>query len=133
MNNNNLDALLSALSDSLSDEELLLSVLQADIAARITSARASKSLSPKELADSMGVSQGLVSRWESGDVNFTLQTLARIALKLGIEMKSPYIPALPPHYRRSGNITPFPETSSWGRSVVYTPKKYETIDELKEM
>ncbi len=133
MSNNNLEHLLAALSGHMSDEDLLLSVLQADIASTIASSRAAKKISQKELAESMGVSQGLVSRWENGDVNFTLQTLVRIAFQLDIAMKSPYNSLRHPHYRSFGNITPFPRHSSWSRSTVYSPNKYETIVELQEM
>lgn len=96
--NQSLDNLLSALTDKLSDEELLLSALQSDIAAEIASARIAKGLSQKELADALGVKQALVSRWESGSVNYTLQTLVRISLELGIKIKSPYLPSHLPQF-----------------------------------
>lgn len=100
--NKSLDDLLSALTEGLSDEELLLAAIQSDIAAEISTARIAKGLSQQELADTLGVSQALVSRWENGDVNFTLQTLVRIALKLDIKMKSPYIPVCHPKYFTNG-------------------------------
>lgn len=90
--NKSLDDLLSALTEGLSDEELLLAAIQSDIAAEISTARIAKGLSQQELADALGVSQALISRWENGDANFTLQTLVRISLKLDIKMKSPYTP-----------------------------------------
>lgn len=90
-NHKTLDDLLSALTEGLPDEELLMAAIQSDIAAAISTARTAKGLSQQQLADSLGVSQALVSRWENGDANFTLETLVRIALKLDIEMKSPYI------------------------------------------
>jgi len=46
----------------------------------------------KQFAEFMGVSQGLVSRWERGETNFTLETLVNIASKLGLEMQSPIKP-----------------------------------------
>ena len=92
MGDHNIQTLLEALSESFSDEELLVSTLQADIATTISSVRVSKGLSQGDLAKMLNVSQGLISRWEGGDVNFTLETLARISLKLGIAMRSPYVP-----------------------------------------
>nr|WP_325215881.1 helix-turn-helix transcriptional regulator [uncultured Oscillibacter sp.] len=96
--NKSLDDLLSALTEGLSDEELLLASIQSDIAAAISTARTAKGLRQQELSNALGVTQGLVSRWENGDVNFTLQTLARIALKLEIEMKSPFAVTQSPVY-----------------------------------
>ena len=78
--NKSLDDLLSALTEGLSDEELLLASIQSDIAAAISTARTAKGLSQQELSNALGVTQGLVSRWENGDVNFTLQTLDEISL-----------------------------------------------------
>ncbi|WP_312615162.1 helix-turn-helix transcriptional regulator [Oscillibacter sp.] len=114
-----LENLLSALTESFSDEELLLTALQSNIASAIVAARIKKELSQKELADALGVSQGLVSRWESGDANFTLQTLVRIALKLEIEMKSPYVSERPPRFYANGNV--YDLRSRWASSVSSSP------------
>lgn len=122
MKNKNLDTLLEALSASLSDEELLLSVLQADIAATITSTRVSKGMSQKDLANALNVSQGLVSKWESGDTNYTLETLVRIAMQLDIDMRSPYAPDRQPHYSTSGNVVDFP-SGTW-TGVASKPQKW---------
>ena len=94
--NDSLEELLLALTENLSDEELLLAMLQADIAATIAVKRIQAEMSQAELAQAMGVSQGLVSRWESGETNFTLATLVKIAQKLSIDMISPYKRERPP-------------------------------------
>ncbi|WP_298016726.1 helix-turn-helix transcriptional regulator [uncultured Dysosmobacter sp.] len=112
-NNTNLKALLSALTESISDADLLLSAIQGELAATITSARIAKGMSQKDLATALDVTQALVSRWETGDVNFTLKTLVNIALKLGIKMRSPYVSAdAPYHVAASG--TSYAKT--WRRS-----------------
>lgn len=131
-------ALLNGLSASLNDEELTLSVFQGLIAAEISSRRIKFGLSQKEFADSMGVSQGLVSRWENGDTNFTLSTLVKIASKLNIEMQSPFVPAMAKTYvSPRNNIVVFPNPAS-NNYTVYSEsvsEKYssETDQELKEM
>lgn len=104
-----IEELLSALTEDSSEEELLLSVIQAEIAAEIASSRIAKNLTQKELADALGVSQALVSRWENGDVNFTLHTLVRIAQKLDIKMISPYQPSRYPKQFACGNVISFPK------------------------
>ncbi len=103
-----LESLLATLSETMSDEELLLSVIQADISTTIASKRVSLGLSQKDFANALDVSQSQVSKWESGDSNFTLETLVRISLKLGIEMRSPFIPDRLPRYKLSGNIVTIP-------------------------
>lgn len=131
-------ALLNGLSASLDDEELALSVFQGLIAAEISSKRIKLGLSQKEFADSLGVSQGLVSRWENGDTNFTLSTLVKIALNLKIEMRSPFVPAIPKtHISPRNNIVVFPNAAP-NSYTIYSEsvsEKYssETDQELKEM
>ena len=84
-----------AVTAGLSDEELVSSSLQGLISAQIVIRRRKLGLSQKEFADLMGVSQSLVSRWENGDTNYTISTLAAIAAKLDIPVQCPFIPALP--------------------------------------
>lgn len=41
-------------------------------------------MTQKELADYMGASQGMVSKWESREYNFTITTLNELCEKLGL-------------------------------------------------
>ena len=41
-------------------------------------------MSQKQFAQFMGVSQAMVSKWESGDCNFTIETIAKICDKLDL-------------------------------------------------
>ncbi len=82
--------LLNAFTDDLTPEEEMLSGLQSLIAAEITLKRREHGMSQKTFAEEMGVTQALVSKWESGETNFTLKTLVQIASKLGIEMNIPF-------------------------------------------
>lgn len=128
--NKGLESLLLALTDKLSDEDLLLSHLQSDIAATIAEKRTSAGLSQKALAEALSVSQGLVSRWESGDCNFTLRTLVQIAQKLSINMQSPYVMDKPPHYHSIENVVEFP---IWAARGYTQPGAYTETEELEEM
>lgn len=57
------------------------------IAAKIELKRTALGMTQKEFAKKMGVSQGMVSRWESGTYNFTITTLNDICQKLELEFE----------------------------------------------
>ena len=59
------------------------------IAAIIQRQRKEKGYTQHELANKLGVSQVMVSRWENGEENFTISTLAKISAALGIEWNNP--------------------------------------------
>lgn len=136
--NDDMKALLSALTSGMSAEETLLSVLQGVIAGEISMRRQELGLSQKELADRLGVSQGLVSRWERGESNFSLSTLVRISSVLGLSMQSPITPAPPvPYASRKNNVVYLSNQNSWQFSS-YKPEAHlhtgiESENELQEM
>ena len=61
----------NALFKELSKEERQYNAIMAHISARISKARYDMKMSQKEFADFMGVTQGMVSRWECSACNFT--------------------------------------------------------------
>lgn len=75
------------LTAGLSEEELLAKKTLAIIAADIQLKRIEMGLDQKEFAKLLGVSQGMVSRWESGTYNFTITTLVNICEKLRLSFK----------------------------------------------
>jgi predicted transcriptional regulator len=81
------------LKDSLSQEERKAAELIAAIAASIQLQRHSLGYSQKDLADILGISQVMISRWENGEENFTVATLAKISTALGMEFRNPLIEA----------------------------------------
>ena len=84
--NNNVDELVSLFGEFMDSAELLKSELQAKISSAIVKKRIEMGLSQKEFAEYLGVSQGLVSRWESSNHNFTINTIADVFDKLGIDV-----------------------------------------------
>ena len=42
-------------------------------------------MTQKEFAKFMGVTQGMVSKWESGDYNFTIESICNILEKLDLD------------------------------------------------
>ena len=72
------------LTAGLSQEEILAKKTLALIAAEIQLKRLEMNLDQKQFAKLLGVTQGMVSRWESGMYNFTITTLVNICEKLGL-------------------------------------------------
>jgi len=134
--NNKLSDLLAEISDGISDEDFTLATYQGLIAAEITMKRVEKKMNQTEFAKFMGVTQGMVSKWEKGETNFTLGTLVTIATKLGIMMQCPFVARTAPLYSggstaTNNNITPFP--NKW-KVEAYDNNSYQIVDsDLKEM
>ena len=72
-------------SEGLSDAEVKTIVELAKISARIERCRIEMGMTQLEFAEYMGVSQGMVSKWESRDYNFTIRSLNEICQKLDLE------------------------------------------------
>lgn len=75
------------LAEGLDESEIKEIKELALIAAKIELKRIDLGMTQKEFARMMGVSQGMVSRWESGTYNFTITTLNDICKKLGLEFE----------------------------------------------
>ena len=56
------------------------------IAAAIINKRHELGLTQKEFANMYGVSQGMVSKWESAEYNFTISNLSELMTKLSITL-----------------------------------------------
>lgn len=92
MSNSGFNSFVDSILPDASAENLQYSILCGMIGAEIVMKRREMGMNQKQFAEFMGVSQGLVSRWEHGETNFTLETLVNIASKLGLEMQSPIKP-----------------------------------------
>ncbi len=74
------------LTDGLSESEVKTTVELAKISAMIERRRIDMGLTQQEFAKYMGVTQGMVSKWESREYNFTIRSLNEICEKLGLEL-----------------------------------------------
>ncbi len=72
------------LFSELSDSDFLANKLYSEISARIALERHNLRMNQKEFAKFLGVSQGMVSRWENCDYNFTIEKIADIFTKLSV-------------------------------------------------
>jgi len=66
----------------LKDSDILAATALAKISATITKKRVALNMNQTAFAKHMGVSQSMVSKWESGNYNFTIETIAEICSKL---------------------------------------------------
>ena len=71
-------------SEGLTEAEVKTSVELARISAKIERCRLELGMTQKEFADFMGVTQGMVSKWESREYNFTIRSLNDICHKLDL-------------------------------------------------
>lgn len=82
-----LNALLDIFEDNLSAADVLASKALAEISSGILQCRIESGMTQKQFAQFMNVSQGMVSKWESGDYNFSVKSLADIAVKLDLDLR----------------------------------------------
>lgn len=82
----NIDDLLSVFKDSLTSTDIVASQILADISVAITRCRKEMDMTQRQFADYMNVTQGMVSKWESSDYNFSIKTLVDMAEKLDMEL-----------------------------------------------
>lgn len=83
----NSTALQSLFSEFLSPTEIQLNEYLALISSSIISWRIGHHMTQSDLGEIMGVKQAMVSKWESGEYNFTIRTLTDISVKLGISIQ----------------------------------------------
>jgi DNA-binding transcriptional regulator YiaG len=75
-------------NDHLTYEERETAKKIAHIAVAIQLQRKAMGYTQKSFAKKLGVSQTMVSRWETGEENFTIATLIKITSALGIELNT---------------------------------------------
>ena len=87
-----LEDLVFALTKDMTASEMAETALHIQIQQMIHDTRMAKGWTQKDLAEKMGVKQSLVSRWESGECNYTIDTLIDIADALGLSVQCPLKP-----------------------------------------
>lgn len=83
--NKTVDDLFDLFEPYLSAADVLAAKLQAQVCSAITRERVRRGMTQKQFAEFLGVSQGMVSRWEAGNYNFTLEKIGAIAAKLDLD------------------------------------------------
>ena len=78
-------SLFDDLLSDLSKTEIKCIRLKAKLAKWIQAKRREMGLNQKQFSDFMGVKQAMISKWESGDYNFTVESLCDVFCKLDID------------------------------------------------
>ena len=81
-----LNDLLGLFEEHISVADISAARYLGKISAAIVKKRMELHMTQKEFAEYIKVSQGMVSKWESGDYNFSIKALAEIAEKLNMEL-----------------------------------------------
>ena len=81
------EKLAELLSSYLDEGDIFAAEALATISSKIIEKRLAHGYSQTEFAKYMNVSQSMISKWESGDYNFTINTIASICSKLRLELK----------------------------------------------
>lgn len=83
--------LVDMLTQNLTEADISDALLSANIAAEISIARVKMGMTQKKFAKYLGVSQGMVSRIESGNSNYTFSTANKILNKIGKRLSTEII------------------------------------------
>lgn len=85
-NNLGLNDLLKLFENDITVSDITSSKLLGNISAAIVKRRIDLKMTQNEFAKYVNVSQGMVSKWEGGDYNFSIKTLVNIAEKLDMDL-----------------------------------------------
>ena len=80
------------ITQGIPEAEVKSIVQLAKISAQIERCRLDMEMTQEEFAKYMGVSQGMVSRWENRDYNFTVKSLNDICQKLNLSLTIDMLP-----------------------------------------
>ena len=82
-----LSELLKKFESYVTPADVTAARLLAKISSAITKRRIDFKMNQKEFANLLGVSQSMVSKWESSNYNFSIETLAEVCDKLNMELE----------------------------------------------
>ena len=89
--NNNLMDIFKMLTENMSDSDFTAIDYNTDISSALAVYRVLNHLTQKQMAEKIGVTQSMISKYESGLYNFTIKNIANIAEKLVTEGVLPFI------------------------------------------
>lgn len=87
MSNHNrpIGELFDLLTKDMNTADVKKSLVLSSVSFEITKQRIKLGMNQTQFAKYLGVTQGMISKWENGDYNFTLNTLTDVMCKLGVD------------------------------------------------
>lgn len=79
--------LVESFAEHIGEADLYYAKALGSITSAIVKKRVSMNMTQRQFAQYMNVTQGLISRWESADYNFTVKTIAEICEKLNLNLE----------------------------------------------
>lgn len=79
---NKSDTMYKYLAEHLNLSDIYAADAISTVSAFVFQSRKKLGLTQKEFAEKMNVSQGMISKWESANYNYTIESIAQIAAKL---------------------------------------------------
>lgn len=74
------------ITEGLTEAEVKTAIELAKISARIERCRLDMGMTQQEFAEYLGVTQGMVSKWEGREYNFTIRALNEICEKVNLDL-----------------------------------------------
>lgn len=108
----------------LSKIDITYEKLMGKISGRIILERTKNHLSQEDLAEKLGVKQSLISKWESGDNNFTFLQVIKIFSKLGIDVDIVFNPQ---NQYMQNSIPPFSFKMSQKQKTILPSKEIKNM------
>ena len=82
-----ISGLLENISEQMHDHEILASNIRYDVSMMIHRYRLSENMTQRQFAEMMEVTQSMVSKWESGEYNFSIEQIAKVCDRINCEPK----------------------------------------------
>lgn len=114
-----IDDLFSLFEESLSASDILSAKVNSQISTCITKERLKLHMNQAEFAKHIKASQSLVSRWESGDYNFSVKKIAEIASSLNLDINFSLYDI---SFQREGNTVEYNDSAKFTRTICYSSK-----------
>ncbi len=89
---NSKNQMFELMANYISKSDVYAASAIAKISAFIYKYRQDKKMTQKAFAKFMGVTQGMVSKWESASYNFTIENIAQISEKLNVTFDIEFFP-----------------------------------------
>ena len=109
------------ISNYISKSDIYAASVIAKISAFIINYRYKTGMTHKEFAKFMGVTQGMISKWESAEYNFSVESIAQIAEKLGVTVDITFTPEQ--EYLANARINShYRQDTPWAQVLSFVPK-----------